>query len=219
MYKKRIVPFMNVHVRVITKRNHVVKIINLFINHSGVTPSDTVCQVFVFPMVPYYFTVYIIFGVVLPRHSQGLYGELFFGFPGGAAALRPNILWSTPPIQKSTLKSTLMVSPSVPKIVCVWQTCDGSSRLTSHCSPNENCVWHDMMCRQMHRSIHISKVLGRMVFCHTVKFWYFHWSWCFVFLELCLSGTGMSLLAWSPSSAESWLVDPVSPELHCFDSE
>ena len=33
------------------------------------------------------------------------------------------------PIQKSTIESTLVVSPSMPGIICVWQTCDGSSRV------------------------------------------------------------------------------------------
>ena len=51
-----------------------------------VTFTDTVCQVF-FSMLPYYFTVYIAFQIVLPRHSQGLYGELSFGFPSKAAVL------------------------------------------------------------------------------------------------------------------------------------
>ena len=32
--------------------------------------------------------------------TRGLFNESF-GFPSGVVALRPNILWSTPPIQKS----------------------------------------------------------------------------------------------------------------------
>ena len=84
-----------------------------------VLPTLIQCTRFFFQVLPYYFTVYIVLRVVLPRHSWGLYGELSFGYPSGATALGPNILWSTPPIQKSTIKSTLMVSPSIQKIICV----------------------------------------------------------------------------------------------------
>ena len=129
---------MNLHV--IKKRNHFVNIVNLLINHSGCTSTNTMCQVFFFSMLPHYFTMYIAFWVALPRHSWDLYGELSFGFPSGAAALGPNILWSTPLIQKSTKESTSMVSPPMPKIVCVWQTCDGSVRVSSRCGLHKNCV-------------------------------------------------------------------------------
>ena len=91
-------------------------------------------------------TVYLVFRVALPRHSQDLHGELSFGFPGRAAVLRTNILWSTPPIQKSTIELTLMVSPSMPGIICVWQIWDGLHRVCLHCIPHENTVqaWHDV---------------------------------------------------------------------------
>ena len=103
------------------------------------------CKVF-FQELPYYFTMYIIFRVLLPRHWQGLYGVLSFGFPGGSAVLRPNILWSTPTVQKSTIKSTLMVSLSIPKFVYVWQTCDGLNTVSSYCILHKYSVkaWHDV---------------------------------------------------------------------------
>ena len=50
--------------------NHVV---NLLINHGRVTSSDTVCQVLLYCTI-----MQIVLMVVLPRQSQGLYGELSF---------------------------------------------------------------------------------------------------------------------------------------------
>ena len=104
------------------KKRNVAKVNDLLINHGGVTSTNTMCQVSLFLMLPHGLPMYLVSGIILPRHWQSLYGESF-GFPGGAVALRPNILWSTPPIQKSTIKSTLVVSLPIPGIVCVWQTC------------------------------------------------------------------------------------------------
>ena len=78
------------------------------------------------------------------------------------------------------------------------------------------------MCRQMHKPSHISMAQGRISFCNAAKFWYLNGSWFLIFLELCLSGAGMSSSAWNPSSMESGLVYPFFPgptSLHCFDSE
>ena len=166
--------------------------------------------------------MYIVSRVTLPRHYQGLYWELSLGSPSGAAALGPNVLWSTPPIQKSIITSILMVSPSMPKMLCVWQTCDGSSRVSSHCTPHKTAYRHMMMCRQMHWPTQILKAPGRILFHHTAKFQYLHGGWFLIFLGLCLSGTCVSLLAWSPSSVESGLVNLVRSGLTglcCFDSE
>ena len=215
------------------------------------------CVRWFFSVLPHYFTVYIVFRVALPRHSLGFYGELSFGFPIGAAVLRPNILLSTPP-SKNPRESTSMVSPAMPKIICVWQACDGLSTLSSlysnlvlHCIsrcivrlhvifciqvifwmylklslhtvlPMKTVYRHNMMCRQMHRLTHISKVQGRMSFHHTAKFQYFNGSWFLIFLELHLSGVGMSSSAWIPSSMESGLINAISLGLTgscCFDGE
>ena len=177
-------------------------------------------QVF-FPMLPHYFTMYIVFRVILPRHSWSLYGGLSFDFPSGTVVLRPNILWSTPPIQESMIDSTLVVSPPMPEIICVWAVmvwveCFNTVLVTKAVNR------HDKMCKQMHRSTHKSKVPGRVSFCHGAKFQYLNRSWFLIFLELCLREAGSSLLAWSPSSTESGLVNPVnsgSTSLHCSDGE
>ena len=94
-YKKRIV----IHEPICDKKNHVVKVINLLINHGGVTSTNTMCQVF-FSVLPHYFAMYIAFRVALPRFSWGGCGELSFGFPSGAVAFEPNIVWYTPPIHQ-----------------------------------------------------------------------------------------------------------------------
>ena len=147
-----------------------------------------------FQVLLYYFTVYIVFRVVLPRYSWGFYGELSFGFLGKADALRPNILWSTSPSQKSTIKSTSMVSPSMPKIIHVWQTCDGSNRVLHIVFPMKKLYRHDIMWRQMHRPIQISKAPGEMLFCHNAKFHYLHGGQCLIVLNLHLSRTGIFTL-------------------------
>ena len=88
--------------------------------------------------------------------------------------------------------------------------------------PMKMLYMHDMMCRQMHRPTHISKTLGRMLFCHKAKLWYLHGSWFLIFLELHLSEVGTSSSAWSSSSVESGLVNPFGPglaSLQCFDGE
>ena len=63
-----------------------------------------------------------------------------FGFSGGAAVLRLNNIWSTPPIQKSTIETTLMVPQPTPGFVFVCQICNGLSIVSSHCTPHKNIV-------------------------------------------------------------------------------
>ena len=110
----------------------------------------------------------------------------------------------------------------MPKIIGLWQTHDGLSRVSLHGTPHENCVMHTKMCRQMPSPTHILKETGRLLFHHTAKFWYLHGSWFLIFLGMHLSGTGILPLVWSPSSVESGMIDPVGSgltSLHCFDSE
>ena len=47
-----------------------------------------------------------------PRVSMGI---TLLDFSGGAAALGPNNLWSSPPSKKSAIETTLMELPSMPK--------------------------------------------------------------------------------------------------------
>ena len=73
------------------------------INCCGVNSTHTVHQ-----GILCCFTLYIAFLVgILARHSLSFSGELFAWLvSGGAAVHRPNVLWSTPPIQKSTTGTT-----------------------------------------------------------------------------------------------------------------
>ena len=75
-------------------------------------------------------------------HSQGLYRVLFLEkkFSGGAVALGPNNLWSTPPIQKSTTGTTLREFPFHAEMSGALQTCDGIGRVYLHCTPPGNGV-------------------------------------------------------------------------------
>ena len=139
-----------------------------------------------------------------------LWAVVFLFFPVGGLHSDQISFGLPPPIYKSTTESTLMVSPSMRGTVHVWQICDSSNRVSLHSIPHENAVRHDMMWRQMHRSTYISKALGRMLFCHNVKFQYLLASWFLMVLKVHLSGTGVSLSAWRPSSLGSGLVDPVN---------
>ena len=60
------------------------------------------------------------------------------------------------PIQKSTTESTSMVSPSMPKIICVQQTYDGLSRASSHYTVPKNCVQagHDVQANSQAKFTH-----------------------------------------------------------------
>ena len=81
------------------------------------------------------FTLCIAFWGILSRHSLSFYEELTVGFvSGGATAHGPNVLWSTPPIQESTIKTAPMESPSMLETVHVWQIKDVSSRVPLCCT-------------------------------------------------------------------------------------
>ena len=146
-------------------------------------------------------TIYIVLQVVLPGHSQGLYGELSFGFSGEAAVRGA----------KYPLVHSLH-----PKI---------HHRVNNNCVPinARNCLcladlwWVKKSIFTLH-----SSWKWIILFCHNARFWYLHGSWFLIVLEFCLSETDMSSSAWSPSLAESWLVNPVDPGSTgscCFDAE
>ena len=87
-------------------------IVTLLINHNIVASINKLHRVL--QMFHYYSTMYTIFRVYCPDTHRTSMGSCLFGFSSGAAVLRPNILWSPPPIQKSTTESTWMVFPSMP---------------------------------------------------------------------------------------------------------
>ena len=78
-------------------------------------------------------------GYTAQKLTEPLWRADLFISPGGATALGPNILWSTPPIQKSTIETASMASPSMPEVVCVWQIYDDSSSVFTLYSSGKCC--------------------------------------------------------------------------------
>ena len=107
------------------------------INLGGIISTHTVHQgyLLLLQMLLGCFTLYITFRVILSQHSQSLYRELTVWFiSGGVAVHRPKCPLVHSPIQKSTIATTSMESPSMLEIVCIWQIWDVSSRVSSHCT-------------------------------------------------------------------------------------
>ena len=71
-------------------------------------------------LVLYCFTLSVTLFLVWDCQSLYAYYSLGF-FLVKAAVLRPNNLWSTPPIQKSTIGTMLMESLSMLKVSGAWQ--------------------------------------------------------------------------------------------------
>ena len=76
--------------------NHVVKIVNLLINHGGVTATDAVCQVFSFSATLLFYCVHCLQGCTAQTHMGPIWGVVLW-FSQWPAVLRPTTLWSTPP--------------------------------------------------------------------------------------------------------------------------
>ena len=93
-------------------------------------------------------TLYIVLRVIMLRHSWGLYWELSV-FPVGQPHSDQIAFGPLPLSKKSTIHSTLMVYPSMPGIICVWQICDGLNRVPLHYIPHKNIVQalHDVKAR------------------------------------------------------------------------
>ena len=87
-------------------------------------------------------TLYIALRVILSRHSQGLYEELTVWLVSGKVAVhRPNVLWSTPPTQKSTIKLHQWNPCPIQKMFVSDRFKIFSSRVSSHCTfPQKHCT-------------------------------------------------------------------------------
>ena len=70
----------------------------LLINHYEVASTNTVCQGFFFAadVTVLFYLVHHLQGYTAQTLMELLWGVDLLVFPSGAAALRPNILWSTP---------------------------------------------------------------------------------------------------------------------------
>ena len=106
----------------------------------------------------------------------------------------------------------------MPEIVCIWQICDGLSRVTSHCTLPKNVVqsYHEVQTGV--QTVPCIKGNGGLLFCHSVKFQYLHGDW-FLVHALCLSGTGVGSSALTPSFMGSELADLELISLCCSDAE
>ena len=105
------------------------------INQCGVISTSTVHQGFylIADDTVLFYLIHHFQGCIVQTLTECLWGADWFS-SSGAAMLWPNILWSTPPVQKSTIETTWIESPSMQEIVCVWQICNGSSTVSSHCT-------------------------------------------------------------------------------------
>ena len=116
------------------------------------------------------FALYIAVRVILPRHSQTLYGELSFLFSPVEQLHSDQIYFGPlPTSKKSTIETTSMESPSMPEIVS-----DRSMMVQVECLHTvlipKALYRPTMRCRQMCRPSHISKALGGVFFCYGAKF-------------------------------------------------
>ena len=100
------------------KRNHVVKIYNLLINHSGVTSTNTVHQMFAFQCYLIILPCTSLSGLHSPDTHRPSMGSCLLVFPVGQLC-SDQISLSPLPIQKSTIESTSIASPPMPKIIYV----------------------------------------------------------------------------------------------------
>ena len=188
------------------------------INLGGIVSTSTVHQSLLFC-----FTLYIAFGDIPSRHSLSIHEELTVCFvSGGAAVHGPNVLWSTPPIQKSTIETTWMESPSMLEIAYVWRIENVSSWVPLHCTFPKSIVQAYDKVQTSVETIPYIEGTRKGVICWSVKFQYFHGSWFLIVCVLHLSGTGWSWPAWDSSLVMSEVADPVSPSSTgscCFGSK
>ena len=80
----------------------------------------------------------------LPESLWGLFSWVFFLVR--AATPGPKNLWSSSPIEKSTIETTLMESPSMLNVSGAWQKWDGTSKVYLHYTSHENGVqaWYQV---------------------------------------------------------------------------
>ena len=147
-------------------------------------------------------------------HSQSLYWVYSFGFfSGGAVVLGPNNLWSTSPIQKSTIETTLREVPSMPKWVVLSR--QGVEQVECvHTVLTQKMVYkQDSICRQIHRPTNASQMPDGLVSASKPKFWYLHRTQFQVVHVLHLSGAGWSRLPWNmlPAAFDVTVPDGSAP--------
>ena len=147
--------------------------------------------------VAFHYVCHLVFWVRLlhiPRVSMGV--TLFGFFSVGAVVLGPNNLWSTPPIQKSTTETTLMEFSSMLKWVVPSRHGMEQVKCVYTILPRKIVYRHDIKCRQIHRPMHASQMLGGLGSSSNAKFWYLHGSQFWVVCVPHLSEAGWSGPPW-----------------------
>ena len=127
IYKKNLMIMSLMNSYIIVRKN-VAKVINYLLNHSGVTSTNTMCQMsFFFSMLLHCFALHLVSRVMLPRAHGASMGYPLASQVGQLCS--DQMSYGPLPIQKSTIESTFVVCPPMPRIICVLQTCDGLSRV------------------------------------------------------------------------------------------
>ena len=153
------------------------------------------------------------FGVELPNTARVSMGFTLLGFFWWGSCAQTNNLWSTPPIQKSTIEQPLTESPSMLKVSDTWQKWDGTSKVCLHYTSHKTVYKHDIRWRQMHRPTHASKMPGGLISADSAKLWYHHGSWFCVACVPHLNRSGWSWLPWDMLSVVSDVAIPDGTEL------
>ena len=107
--------------------------------------------------------------------TKTLWG-ITFGVFGEAAAYRPNILWSTLPIQKSVTELTLIVSFWCQEVFALGRSMVTQNKYLYSVSLMKVVYTYDITWNQLQRQIQISNVPERMVLCCSVT--------CYIFLRV-----------------------------------
>ena len=106
---------------------------------------------------------HLLLGVELPYIPRVSMGVTLLVFSGGTAAHRPNNLWSSPPIQKSTIETTLKEFPSMVKWVVPGRNGVVQVKWVYTILPMKMVYRHDIKWRQIHRPTHASQMPDRLV--------------------------------------------------------
>ena len=131
-------------------------------------------------------------------HSLSLHGTLFWNwFLQWDSCTRVRYpLAHSPTIQRSTIEVALKEFPAKLMLSSAWQTQDGTSAVLFTLYSSRKMHRQNMAWRQIHRLIHASQMLDRLVSPCELKFQYLHGSQFWVVLVSHLSEADWSGLPW-----------------------
>ena len=138
------------------------------------------------------------------HHLQGHTAQTLMGPLGSCSLVFPmgqmhsdQISFGPLPPTKIHHRVNIDAIPINAKKHCVWQTCDGLNRVSSHCIPPENGVkaQHDVQANAQ-ANPHIEGI-EKMLFCHNANSGISMGVGFSYFFSFTLVGAGASLLAWN----------------------